>query len=69
MYLDDKLNFVLHITEKIAKANKDICVIKKLHNALPRRALLTIYKCFIRPNLDYGDLSTTNQTMIHFVVR
>ena len=30
-------------------------VIKKIHNVLPRRALLTIYKCFIRPNLDYGD--------------
>ena len=30
-------------------------MIKKLHNVLPRRALLTIYKCFIRPNLDYGD--------------
>ena len=23
---------------------------------LPRNALLTIYKCFIRPHLDYGDL-------------
>ena len=30
-------------------------MIKKLHNVLPRRALLIIYKCFIRPNLDYGD--------------
>ena len=55
MYLDEKLNFGHHITEKIAKANKGIGVIKKLHNVLPRRALLTIYKCFIRPNLDYGD--------------
>ena len=55
MNLDEKLNFGHHITEKIAKANKGIGVIKKLHNVLPRRALLTIYKCFIRPNLDYGD--------------
>ena len=53
MYLDEKLNFGHHITEKIAKVNKGIGVIKK--NVLPRRALLTIYKCFIRPNLDYGD--------------
>ena len=60
MYLDEKLNFGHHITEKIAKANKGIGVIKKLHNVLPRRALLTIYKCFIRPNLDYGDF-TYNQ--------
>ena len=42
MYLDEKLNFFHHITEKIAKANKDIGVIKKLQNALPRRALLFI---------------------------
>ena len=55
MYLDEKLNFGHHITEKIAKANKGIGVIKKLHNVLPRRALLTIYKCFIRPNLAYDD--------------
>ena len=53
--MDEKLNFGHHITEKIAKTNKDIGVTKKLHNILPRLALLTIYKCFIRPNLDYGD--------------
>ena len=55
IYLDEKLNFGHHITEKIAKANKDIGVFKKLHNILPFRALLTIYKSFIRPNFDYGD--------------
>ena len=55
MNLDEKLNFGHHITEKIAKANKGIGVIKKLHNVLLRRALLTIYKCLIRPNLDCGD--------------
>ena len=32
-----------------------IGVIKKLHNVLRHRALLTIYKCFIKPNLDHGD--------------
>ena len=30
-------------------------MLSKNYNVLPRRALLTIYKCFIRPNLDYGD--------------
>ena len=55
MYLDEKLNFCHHITEKLAKANKGIDVIKKLHNVFPRRTLLTIYKCFITANLDYGD--------------
>ena len=44
---------------KNAKANKGIGVIKKLH-VISHRALLTIYKCFTRPNLDYGDF-TYNQ--------
>ena len=29
---------------------------KKLYNFLPRQALVTTYKAFIRPNLDYGDV-------------
>ena len=31
-------------------------MIKKLSNTLPRDALLTIYKSFVRPHLDYGDI-------------
>ena len=29
---------------------------RKLNLLLPRSSLLTVYKCFIRPHLDYGDL-------------
>ena len=56
VYLDMKLNFKLHIKEKISKAMKGICIIKKLSNVLPRKSLITIYKSFVRPHLDYGDL-------------
>ena len=28
----------------------------KLNLLLPRSSLLTVYKCFIRPHLDYGDV-------------
>ena len=42
--------------EKISKACKGIDVIRKLHYVLPRHSLLTIYKSFIRPHLDYGDI-------------
>ena len=55
-HLDEKLNFNHHVKEKITKANKGIGVIKKLSNVLPRDALLTIYKSFVRPHLDYGDI-------------
>ena len=43
-------------SQKITQANKGIGVIKKLGNNLPRDALLTIYKSFVRPHLDYGDI-------------
>ena len=35
VYLDMTLNFKLHIKEKISKAMKGICIIKKLSNVLP----------------------------------
>ena len=40
----------------MTEADKGIGVIKKLSNTLPRDALLTIYKSFVRPHLDYGDI-------------
>ena len=56
LILDDKLNFKSHLREKCSKFNKGIGIIKKLQNTLPRQALLTIYKSFVRPHLDYGDI-------------
>ena len=56
VYLDKKLSFHHHIKEIITKASKGIDVIKKLKNVLPRKALLTIYKSFVRPHLDYGGI-------------
>ena len=38
------------------KVNKTIGLLRKLHNILPKSARLTIYKSFIRPRLDYGDV-------------
>ena len=38
------------------KISKTIGLLRKLHNFLPRAALITIYKAFIRPLLDYGDI-------------
>ena len=56
LHLDQKLDFSKHINEKISEAQKGISVIKKLYNILPRNVLLTIYKSFVRPHLDYGDI-------------
>ena len=56
IYLDEKLNFNHHIKEKMTKAMKGIGVFKRLSKILPRHSLLTIYKSFVRPHLDYGNI-------------
>ena len=47
------------------KVNQTTGLLSKLHNILPRSALLTIYKNLVRPHLDYsniiyGQASNTN---------
>ena len=38
------------------KISETIGLLRKLQNIVPRPAPLTIYKCFIRLHLDYGDI-------------
>ena len=60
--LDEKLNFSEHVIEKLKKVTKSINLLRKLNLTLPRSSLslslslLIIYKSFIRPYLDYGDI-------------
>ena len=56
MQLDKKLNFEEHLKKVESKVYKTIGIIRKLQNVLPQSALLTIYRSFIRPHLDYGDI-------------
>ena len=56
LVLDSKLDFNEHINNKINKCNKIIGIMKKLSLFLSRKTLLTIYKSFVRPNLDYADI-------------
>ena len=53
--LDIKLTFEEHLKNVFNKTNKMIGLSRKLSNLLPRQALFTIYKAFIRAHLDYGD--------------
>ena len=57
LFLDSKLSFFDHINEKIKKATKGVNVIRKMNLLLPRSSLLTIYRSFVRPHLDYGDVT------------
>ena len=47
---------LIFLNQQIKKAVRGISVIKKLNVTLPRSALLTDYKSFIRPHLHYGDV-------------
>ena len=38
------------------KINKTIRLLHKLQNLLPRTAVIRIYKAFVRPHLDNGDI-------------
>ena len=63
--LDKRLAFDHHLSEKIVKANKGIGLIMRLLKSLSRDTLLTIYKEFVRPHLDYGDIIYDNSGNIH----
>ena len=54
--LDFNLDFQGHLQSKYSKVNKIMGLLCNLHNTLPRLPLLKIYKSFIRPHLDYGDV-------------
>ena len=69
MILDKKLKFDHHMNEKLNKACKGIGLIKRLYYNMPRKSLLTIYKSFLRPHLDYGDIIMINLIMLPFVVK
>ena len=56
MFLDSKLDFSEHFNNTLKKINKTIGLLRKLRYSLPRSALVTIYKSFIRPHIDYGDI-------------
>ena len=56
LILDEKLTFNDHITSKLTIVNKLTSTLRKLYHYMPRDSLVTIYKSFIRPHLDYADV-------------
>ena len=52
--LDESLSFEEHLKTISVKTNKTLYLLRKL--LLPRVVLITLYKSFIRPYLDYGDI-------------
>ena len=54
MILDSNLSYDHHIKSILNKVNKTIGLLPKFQLILPRHSLITIYKTFIRPHLDYS---------------
>ena len=56
MVLDSALNFRSHVREKVISARKGIGVIRYLLKYVSRDVLDQMYKLYVRPILDYGDI-------------
>ena len=54
--LDCKLTIEEHCRTLLSKTYRTIGLLRKLRNFLPRAALITIDKTFVRSHLDYGDV-------------
>ena len=56
MILDSKLNLNSHVREVIIKARRGIGIICYLSKYVSRDVFDQIYKLYVRPHLDYGDI-------------
>ena len=56
MIFDSKLSFDEHLKSALKKKSKTVGLLRKFQDILPRTSLITIYKSFARPHLDYGDI-------------
>ena len=54
--LDSKLSFENHINEQINKSNKLVGVLRYLSSYIQLNTLIQMYKSFLRPLFDYGDV-------------
>ena len=55
MYVDTKFNFQKHLNNVLLN-KKTLGLLRKLQVFLTRQSLVTVFKAFIRPHLEYGDI-------------
>ena len=56
LVLDSKLNFGIHLKEKISIINNGMALLRKLKYSIPRKPLLSIYEAILRPHLEHCDV-------------
>ena len=54
--LDNKLSFISHLNAKLAKARQGLGLMWQLKKFVPSYVLEVVYKLYIRPHFDYGDV-------------
>ena len=54
--LYNMVKFDKHLRKVSNEISETIGLLRKLKDILRRPALVTLYNCFIRPHLDYGDI-------------
>ena len=67
MILDTKLDLQEHLKDKLSKISKTKGLLRKLQKILTRPPLLTVYKPFIRPHFDYGNIIYEKHIIPHFI--
>ena len=66
LLLDKRLDFNIHIDNKINKCNKNISKMKRLSLSILRNSLLTTYKTFACQHLDYADILHEKHVNVNF---
>ena len=56
LMFDLKLNIDMHLKGNFSIINNGIALTRKLRHSIRRRPMLSIYKTFLRPRLDYCDV-------------
>ena len=56
LILDSQISLEEHLKTTFSKVNKTVGLIRKLRKSLSRTSLISLYKSFIQPHLEYGDI-------------
>ena len=56
IFLGALLTVEEHLKVITTKVKKTMGMLRKLQKTFPRPVLMTLYKTFVRPHLDYGDI-------------
>ena len=63
--ISNQMSWASHISKLSTKANRKLGILKAIGNKIPRRTKEQIYKTFILPNLEYGDVIFSSADFIH----